>query len=333
VELCWHDPEHLSTADVAGAVAVLEAARLVDSPHELPTTTRGFLADTLYAWDGARVATALSRTGSGRVNAVLQVSMPRWDNFHLATVSITVDPGFRRRGLGAALFAAGVQRVRADGKTMVLADSWNLPSAVGFAGSVGLERGIEEVERLLDLTTLDWPRLTELCDAAAARHHHHYDLSAVPVPTPPALMDGIVEMTAAINDAPVDDLDVEDEVYTPERIRAFEAAQTERGRRLYRLVATRRDSGELAGHTMVAVDADQPWRGHQYDTSVLRPHRGFGLGLGLKIGMLELLSDREPQLRAIDTWNAASNKHMIEINDAIGCTVVGGGIEWQRHLR
>ena len=332
MELRWLDPDHLTTADVAGAVAVLEAARLVDSPQELVTTSRGFLADTRTAWDGARVATALPRTDAGRVTAVLQVSTPRWDNQHLASVSVTVDPAVRRLGLGSELFEAGVERVRSEGKTMVLADSWNLPSAIGFAAARGLERGIEEVERMLDLPTLHWQRLTELRRAAADRHRG-YEITVVPVPTPPELLDGIVEMTTAINDAPSDDLDVEDEVYSPERIRAFEAAQAGRGRRLHRLVASRRDSGEMAGHTLVAVDEDQPWRGHQFDTSVLRAHRGHGLGLGLKIGMLELLRDNEPQLRLVDTWNAASNKHMIEINDAIGCTVVAGGIEWQRHLR
>lgn len=331
MKLHWLEPDQLTTADVAGAAAALEAARLVDSPQELITTTRAFLADTRYAWDGADVVTALARTSAGQVQAVLQVSMPRWDNLHLGSVSVTVDPVYRRRGLGTELFAAGVERVRAAGKTMVLTDSWDVPSATGFAGSLGLERGIDEVERLLDLQTLDWPRLVDLA-AQATDRHRAYDLELVAVPTPPDLLDGIVAMTAAINDAPTDDLDIEDEVYSPERIRAFEAAQAERGRRLHRLVAIRRDSGELAGHTLVAVDAEQPWRGHQFDTSVLQAHRGHRLGLALKIGMLELLRDTEPQLRLIDTWNAASNKHMIEINDALGCEVVAGGIEWQLHL-
>ena len=41
-------------------------------------------------------------------------------------------------------------------------------------------------------------------------------------------------MSAAINDAPTDDLDIEDEVFTPQRIRDYEHAQAARGYRLYR---------------------------------------------------------------------------------------------------
>ena len=327
----WLQPDELSTADIAGAVAVIEAARLVDSPQELITTAAAFLADSRNGWDGVRAVTAFAKTSAGRVSGVLQVSPPRWDNFHTCSVSVTVDPHQRRRGIGTALFAAGVEWARADGKSMVTTDSWDLPYAAGFAAAVGLERGLDEVQRMLDLDALDRPRLTELATRAAERHRD-YQITAVPVPTPPERLDDIVLLTAAINDAPTEALDVEDEVFSPERIRSLEAAQAERRRRLYRLVALERATGAMAGHTMVAVDADQPWRGHQLDTSVLQAHRGHGLGLGLKLGMLALLRDLEPQLRAVDTWNAASNKHMIEINDLIGCCVVGGGCEWQLHL-
>ena len=35
-------------------------------------------------------------------------------------------------------------------------------------------------------------------------------------------------MVTAINDAPLDDLDIEDEVFTPERVRAYEHASAAR---------------------------------------------------------------------------------------------------------
>ena len=70
----------------------------------------------------------------------------------------------------------------------------------------------------------------------------------------------------------------------------------------------------------------------QYDTSVLRAHRGHRLGRLLKIAMLQWLTDEEPQLRTLDTWNAASNAHMIEVNEVLGYQVVATGIDWQLHL-
>jgi hypothetical protein len=40
----------------------------------------------------------------------------------------------------------------------------------------------------------------------------------------------------------------------------------------------------------------------------------------------------EPQLRTIDTGNAASNAYMIRVNEALGYEVVGRIIEGQRRL-
>jgi hypothetical protein len=142
----------------------------------------------------------------------------------------------------------------------------------------------------------------------------------------------VAQMTAAINDAPTDDLDIEDEVFTPERIRRFESAQLGRGRRIYRLVARERATGALAGHTVVGVEAERPWHSWQFDTSVLGAHRGHRLGLLLKADMLRWLADAEPQLRTLDTWNAASNAHMIRVNEALGYRVVAKETEWQKHL-
>ncbi|HEU4910767.1 MAG TPA: GNAT family N-acetyltransferase, partial [Actinomycetes bacterium] len=112
----------------------------------------------------------------------------------------------------------------------------------------------------------------------------------------------------------------------------FEAAQLAHGRRMRQLVARHKESGVLAGHTVVGVESDRPWYGDQFDTSVLREHRGHRLGLLLKIGMLRWLAEVEPQLRMIDTWNAGSNEHMIAVNEALGYEVVATATEYQRHL-
>ena len=77
---------------------------------------------------------------------------------------------------------------------------------------------------------------------------------------------------------------------------------------------------------------DHPGFGGQYDTSVVRAHRGHRLGLLLKIEMLRWLGDAEPQLRVLDTWNAATNSHMIAVNERLGYSVIGEGLEWQKHL-
>ncbi len=331
MEPTWLDVDEVDTADMAGAVALLEAARVVDSPHELSPTVSSFAADLRYGWDGDRGLSAFTRDNHGRVSGLAQIFFSRWDNTHLASLSITVDPLLRRRGLGRDLFQAAVERIRAEGRRLVLIDGYDRTPAIGFANAMGLERASEEVNRRLHIATMDWAPLDRQY-AEAERRAAAYELLRIPGDTPEAMLGEIARMTEAINDAPTDDLQIEDEVFTPARIRAFEAAQKGRGRRLYRLVAHHRDSGELAGHTMVGVDNERPWHGWQYDTSVLRVHRGRRLGVYLKIGMLRWLAEEEPQLRTLDTWNAASNTHMIRINEVVGYEVVGRAISWQRRI-
>lgn len=331
VAVDWLDPERLGPRDVGGAVAVLEAARAVDCPHELPLTVSSLTARLRHGWDGDPAALAVTRGGHGRVSGVLELTLGHWDNPHLGYVNITVDPLERRQGLGRALFEAGVARVREAGRTLVCTDGFDLPAVSAFAKAMGLDRAAEEVKRRQDLRTLDWAAL-EREYAVAALAAGGYELVRVPGATPVDLLADVAQTTSAINDAPTDDLDVEDEVFTPERIRAYEAAQAAHGRRTYRLVARHRDTGVLAGHTVVAVEGERPDYGEQHDTSVLRGHRGHRLGLLLKIGMLQWLRTEEPQLRTVDTWNAASNEHMIAVNEVLGYRVVARAISWQRHL-
>ncbi|HEY9377135.1 MAG TPA: GNAT family N-acetyltransferase [Jiangellaceae bacterium] len=332
MQLTWLDPEHLDDRDVAGAVALHEAARLVDSPHQLVGPTLFSYGTFLrQGWDGNPPIAALAQDDKGRVVGVLQVMFPRWDNTHLGSVEVTVDPLARRQGIGRKLFEAGVDRVRSKGRRLVLADCWADSPGVAFAEAMGLERAAVGVQRRQDLHVLDWPRLDAEYAAAESRASG-YELVRLAGPTPEDMLPDVATMVAAINDAPFDDLDIEDEVFTPERVRKFETAQLAAKMRIYRVMARERETGSLGGHTMVGVDAEHPGYASQYDTSVLRAHRGHRLGRFLKIAMLQWLADEEPQLRMLDTWNAASNAHMIEVNEVLGYQVVATGIEWQLHL-
>lgn len=330
MELTWLDPDHLDVRDVAGVVALMEAARVVDTPHQLGQTASSFTARLRHGWDGDRPLTALVRSGS-RVIGVLEVTLPHWDNRHMGFIGVTVDPLARRQGLGRRLFDAGVARVREDGRTVVLASCDHHTAGVEFAKAMGLDRAAEEVQRRQDLLTLDRARLDHEYAAAEGRAGA-YELVRIPAPVPEEMLPEVVRMTAAINDAPTDDLDIEDEVFSPERIRAFEVAQRAHGRRTYRVVARERVTGVFAGHTQVGVEGERPWHSWQFDTSVLRAHRGHRLGLLLKIEMLRWLREEEPQLRTLDTWNAASNAHMIQVNEMLGYRVVSKELVWQRHL-
>ena len=73
------------------------------------------------------------------------------------------------------------------------------------------------------------------------------------------------------------------------------------------------------------VDPEAPQWGFQQLTAVIRSHRGHRLGLLVKTAMLELLASAEPQIEWIATGNAATNEHMIAVNEQLGYKVVEPG--------
>lgn len=331
MHLHWLDPNALDRRDVDAVTAVWETARAADAPYELPSTALSVRTTLTHGWELNPAQTAVLRDGRERAVGVLDVRTSQYDNLHVADIGVTVDPSVRRQGIGRRLFEAGVERAVADGRTLVTAHCAEGGPGMGFATAMGLDRASEEIRRSQDLWSLDWDQLDVLA-GEAADHHPDYEIVPIGYPTPDRLLEPIATMTAAINDAPTDDLDVEDEVFTPDRVLALERSQFAYDRRMYRLVARHRVSRELAGQTVVVVPAVQPWYAHQLDTSVVRAHRGHRLGLALKIAMLRVLADAEPQVRTLATWNAASNRYMIAVNESLGYRVVAGAIGWQNHL-
>jgi GNAT superfamily N-acetyltransferase len=213
----------------------------------------------------------------------------------------------------------------------VISDCFEQSAGEKFLEVMGLERASWEVMRRQDLATVDRTHLDGLYSEVEAKAAD-YELVRLSGAAPADMLDDIGRLAESINDAPTDELDIEDEAFPADRVRAMEEAQFARGRRHYRLLARHRSTGELAGHTVVVAEIEQPWVGWQLDTSVARHHRGHRLGVLLKIAMLQWLRETEPQLRSLITWNAAANSHMVGINERLGYDVLANGIGWQRRI-
>ena len=311
-------------------VDLANAVRKTDSPWSHLLTEHEYEGQLRHGWDGEPPGAFLA-TADGETVGLAEVFTSSYDNLHLAWLTVEVHPDHRRRGHGSELFDFVVERTRAEGRTSVGVDGWDTEAARGFAARHGLGLKACDVNRRQFLGDLD-PATLERRYAEAAPHAAAYQLVRSPRRTPDHELPAMAAMVAAINDAPVDDLDIEDEVFTPARIRAYEDAQAARGILLHRLVARHRATGELAGQTVVGVDGERPELAEQHDTSVVRTHRGHRLGLLLKTEMLRWLREEQPQLVTIDTWNAASNDHMIGVNRALGYRVIGQSLAFQRSV-
>jgi GNAT superfamily N-acetyltransferase len=309
----------------------MTAAGKLDCPEALLPTPRGFAAGLKHGWDGNPSRASLARDEDGVAVGLVDVHTPTYDNTNLAWVSVQVHPDHRGRGVGSELLAYGEQEARELGRTSLGTDNWDLPKANAFSLKHGFEQKAIEVNRRQDIAGLDWSVVDRLYDEAV-RASSAYELVRVTGRVPDEMLDGVVALTASINDAPKDDLDLEDDVYTPQRLRAYETAQEAHDRKIYRVIARERSTGALAGHTTIVVERERPHIAEQHDTAVDRAHRGHRLGALVKTAMLQWLREREPRVTQLDTWNAESNAHMIGINEQLNYRIVARAIAFQKSI-
>ena len=325
--------ERFDADDPAALTAYVEvenAVRAADAPWEHPVTLREAGGRLRHGWDLEPGTPFLGRV-NGEVVAVATLSVSEYDNLHVAWLDLGVHPGCRRRGHGTAMLEELTAQAEALGRTTLTVHSWDAQAPRAFAGRHGFAVKSAEVNRRQLLSEVDWDTLDKLYDEALTAAAD-YDLERRLPPTPDEELDELAAMAAAINDAPTDDLDIEDEVVNAQRVQAYETAMQRRGISLHRVVARHRDTGQLAGQTVVGVDDERPQLGEQHDTSVVAAHRGHRLGTLLKIDMLRWLREAQPQLESIDTWNAESNDFMIGVNEALGYRVLGRALAHQKKL-
>ena len=325
-------PADLGIATAGELAAVRNRVDALDAPH-VPEETGQILRLRLqHSWDGEGTERVLmARDERGRLLGFAALDMPTYDNRTLIWFDLLVEPQARRQGVGSALLEE-VGKVAAEvGRGLLMSGAWYGSAGTTFLKRHGFVQASVAAQRRLYPQQLPREGDAALLEQARAASRG-YELLRVSGPLPEQMHAQMLSTVDAINDAPLDDLELEDDNFTVERLRGYDAAQLAQQHRLYRMVALSRDDGKPAGHTVVAVDGLRPHHGEQHDTTVRREHRGHRLGLRLKLELLEWLREVEPQLLRIDTWNQESNGPMIAVNDLIGCTVVGREAEFQRHV-
>ncbi len=316
-------------ASVATYVAISNACLAQDAAFWHPTTFYRQQMAMTHGFDGEVGRHFLVEIdGVEQPVGIVGLYSSDYDNLDRAWVELAVSVEHRRRGVGTAAQRAAFDEVKARGRTKVGWFGWDTAQTRGFAAATGFEPKSVAVLRRQHLQELE-PGLADRRYAEAEPHASEYDVVRMTIPTPEEQLPALTAAIAAINDAPLDDLELEDEVFTPERTRAFEQAQLASNYRVYRVVARHRESGELAGLTVVSVDGETPTIAHQLDTSVVRSHRGHRLGLLLKADMMRWLAEAEPQLLTVDTFNAESNDHMVSVNELLGYQVMGRELQYQ----
>ena len=280
----------------------------------------------------------LARIGRGVGGAIVGRAVLEWqlDDTEVGWLDVQVHPEFQGRGIGRALSDAVEAMARELGRTRLIiyavsadAPGERLTAPTGF-GSVPagnrevrflLARGwtLEQVERGSRFALPADPTALAALRASAEEHSRDYRVLTWTGASPPELLDDLAMLqTRMSTDAPSAGLGEPLDVWTAERFANKEALLLDAPMQLVTAAALHEPSGTLAGFTRLSVPDNIAQAVGQWDTIVLREHRGHRLGMLLKIANLQLLDEVAPGHPSVLTWNAEENRPMLAVNKALG---------------
>ena len=260
-----------------------------------------------------------------------EIGMPLRDNLDNATVEIFVHPAHRRRGAGRALHAWAVDRVHRHGRKRLTGETVQTAAADdAFAVAMGATAALAETRSRLDVPAADTGRLDAMLAEAWTRAAGYRFVAWDGVP-PEQWIDDVAYLDGRLlSDAPMGDLEWEPEAVDADRIRQAEERHATLGVDRICGGIEHVASGRLVAFTVLAGVPAIPEHLWQNITLVDPPHRGHRLGLVVKLENLRHALRHRPGLRAVDTFNASSNEHMLAINVAMGFRPVDRWMQWQQ---
>jgi GNAT superfamily N-acetyltransferase len=303
----------------AGELAAIDNATLEGVPlrHH---TAETFLMDCRDRdGEGPDAGFWLAADG-GRPVGYAALTLNLYENLDGAKILGAVHPDHRRRGIGRALMDAAEA---ATDRTFLRSPTWMGTAGEHALPHLGYAPFRRHVVRRVDVHVAQPRALVAEAEAAG----RDYDLERFVGPVPEELLGDLQVLREGINDEPSPG---EFEVFSPQRLRAYDESLARRRQTSYTYLARHRATGEPAGITLLCVHELRPQIAAQEDTSVLAPHRGRRLGLRLKLAMLDWLRADRPDVDHADTWNVPENAPIIAINEALGCRPVAETIAFRK---
>jgi GNAT superfamily N-acetyltransferase len=269
--------------------------------------------------------------------AVGALEVSRVDNLEWIRGDLFVDPAHRRQGHGSAALAKLEDRAGALGRRTLIVNANEDEGDLGKGPSrrFAPRHGYHVIEENV-IRDLAWPRPAGALDELEARYQpsaSDYEILSWRNAAPFELRSGLARVKAVMPvEVPDAGYGAQEEVWDDARVRSHEERVDQMGRDLLAAAARHRRTREIVGFSELTVSREQPGTAYQWDTLVMRAHRGHHLGALLKIATMRLLESGGYATHVIYTSNNSLNAAMIAVNEALGARPTGGNVTWQKDL-
>ncbi len=309
------DPRSASDEEIQSLVETLNqvlAADLPDDPSWQDVQVREYLAETMPGERRISWVAEDDRVAEGEGQVFGHVTLLLLGN--AGVLEVFVHPRLRRRGLGQQLVAVAARRAYLEGFSSISVEAIGGTSAIGFYEYLGFTKDYVEARSVLSLSSVDWESLGTMASGLSPGYKVEY----YPGGPPRELLEAYAQAKLEAQDGDDNDPDSRPSSADPQRLRDSLDTLHRRGLKPYVVLAIHEETGEVAGLTELVVPAQHPERADQYDTIVVRKHRGYGIDRAIKARMLFELRTAEPGLHQVQTWNAQHNESMLKVNAELG---------------
>ncbi|MEO7269638.1 MAG: GNAT family N-acetyltransferase [Knoellia sp.] len=319
------DPDQAELAEAWNEASIFSTSATMGEDNDARSIASHRAREESPNWDHTYLAAI---DDHDRVVASAALAMPQRDNLQLALFRIDVTPDHRRRGIGTTMLEHLTRQAREAGRISLAAETAYPQNGTdpgeGFARRHGFDLAQTNHRNDLDVTAYSFEKPLETQGYAIE--------TSTDDTLDEWLEDRAILQQRMSTDAPIGELDFEEEAWDAERLKGEREAARKSERSVIESVARHLGTDTLVAFSQVQVPIAEPELAYQQDTLVLREHRGHGLGAALKAANMLALRTEFPQTRTVRTWNAVENGPMIAVNEALGYRTTAIQREWQKRL-
>jgi GNAT superfamily N-acetyltransferase len=325
-----HDPLRFTDEEIALGNDFGNAIRLETLPDDPPYPVAEAIASIRSAPERIRRTSVRAWSHDGELigSTGIRVDPDHDDNPDVIFGGVNVRADHRRQGVGTQLFAYFVALAKAERRTRIVGETNGRVPGAEFAAAMGAEIKQETHVNHLPIAAVD-RALMEKWVANGPVRAADYEIFGWDDDVPEEYMDQYLAAVLVMNDAPLDDLEMNDFTLTAQEVREGEKQAKAVGQEQWQLIARRKSDGVWAGIHNVAWIRSQPDTVYVGSTGVFPEHRGHALGKWLKATMTLRVMDERPQVTSIRTGNADSNDAMLGINREMGYVPFLSATVWE----